>query len=67
VTRNLIRREIRAGFERYAPILPPGIWVVRLRASFEGLPCPSAASAALRHAVRVEVESVLRRAARFDR
>ncbi|UCH19085.1 MAG: ribonuclease P protein component [Burkholderiales bacterium] len=67
VTRNLIRREIRAGFERSAPILPPGIWVVRLRAPFEGLPCPSAASVALRHAVRAEVDSVLRRAARFDR
>jgi ribonuclease P protein component len=67
VTRNLIRREIRAAVERYAPILSPGIWVIRVRAPFAGLPRPSAASAALRHTVRAEVDSVLRRVARCDR
>lgn len=67
VTRNLIRREIRAGVQRHAPALQPGIWVVRLRAPFEPARYVSAASSALRYAVRTEVDAVLRSAAHPDR
>jgi ribonuclease P protein component len=52
---------------RHALALPPGIWVFRLRASFEPAQYASAASLALRHAVRTEVDAVLGRAARPDR
>ena len=32
VTRNLLKRQIRASFERHATGLPGGLWLVRLRA-----------------------------------
>lgn len=67
VTRNLIRREIRDAVQRHAPALQAGIWVVRLHAPFDGARYVSAASSALRHAVRGEIDAVLGRAARPDR
>ena len=44
--------------------LRAGLWVVRLRAPFDRLKYPSAASDALRVAAHAELDAVLRRAAR---
>jgi ribonuclease P protein component len=59
VTRTLVKRQIRYGVGRYAHTLPPGLWVVRLRAGFDQTGFASAASQALRAAVRREVEHLL--------
>lgn len=59
VTRTLLKRQIRQGVGRYAHTLPPGIWVVRLRAGFDQTCFASAASQALRAVVRKEVEHLL--------
>ena len=50
--------------KRHAPRLPAGLWVVRLRASFDRTAFPSAASTALRAAARDELDIVLARALR---
>jgi ribonuclease P protein component len=47
VTRNLLKRQIRAAVDRHAAALPSGRWVVRLRAPFDKQKFPSAASDAL--------------------
>ncbi len=57
VTRNLLRRQIRAALDRHLPGLPPGLWVVRLRAGFERAQFLSAASELLRHAARAELDA----------
>ncbi len=62
LTRVLLKRQIRAAMERHAEALPPGLWVVRLRAPFAPAQFPSAASQALRTAARVELEQLLGRA-----
>jgi ribonuclease P protein component len=68
VTRNLVRRQIRAALERHHASLPAGLWVVRLRAGFARAEFPSAASDALRRVVRAELDQALaRRAARTPR
>jgi ribonuclease P protein component len=59
VTRTLLKRQIRYGIGRHAHTLPPGMWVVRLRAGFDQAGFASAASEALRAAVRKEVEHLL--------
>ena len=59
VTRTLLKRQIRYGVGRHAHNLPPGMWVVRLRAGFDQTSFASAASEALRAAVRKEVEHLL--------
>jgi ribonuclease P protein component len=64
VTRNLLRRQIRAAVQRHAPTLPGGLWVVRLRAGFARAEFPSAASDALRLAARDELDRALQRAVR---
>jgi ribonuclease P protein component len=64
VTRTLVKRLIRYGIGRYAHTLPPGMWVVRLRAGFDQTGFASAASQALRAAVRKEVEHLLLSVAR---
>lgn len=64
VTRNLLRRQIRAAVQRHAPALPGGLWVVRLRAGFARAEFPSAASDALRRAARDELDRALQRAVR---
>jgi len=61
VTRSLIKRELRAAWQRGAPALAPGAWLVRLRAAFDVAAFASAASTALRRAVRFEVEQVMER------
>lgn len=62
VTRNLLRRQIRATAERFASRLRPGLWVVRLRSPFAREQFPSAASEALALAVRSELEQLFGRA-----
>lgn len=61
VTRQLLKRQIRAAFAS-RPGLPPGLWVVRLRSPFDPQQFPSAASDALRQAVRAELAQLLGRA-----
>ena len=62
VTRNLIKRQIRAAVERHAPRLPAGWWVVRLKAPFDAARFASAASAPLRATARAELDAMLQRA-----
>ena len=59
VTRNLIKRQIRAAMGRHADHLPAGLWVVRLRAAFDRAHFTSAASDELKRASRAELEQVL--------
>ncbi|MCE4555443.1 ribonuclease P protein component [Roseateles cellulosilyticus] len=61
VTRQLLKRQIRAAFAD-RPGMPPGLWVVRLRSPFDRQQFPSAASDALRHAARAELAQLLDRA-----
>ncbi len=61
VTRQLLKRQIRAAFAE-RPGMPPGLWVVRLRAPFDRQKFPSAASDALRAAARTELAQLLDRA-----
>ena len=61
VTRNLLKRQIRAAVGRHAAEMPQGLWVVRLRAPFDKQQFPSAASAALRRAAREELDAMLAR------
>lgn len=59
VTRNLLRRQIRAALDRHRGGLPPGLWVVRLRSGFARTEFLSAASDALRQAARAELDRAL--------
>lgn len=59
VTRNLIRRLMRTALQTHS--LPAGTWVLRLRAPFDPRQFPSAASDALREAVRIELRQLFRR------
>jgi ribonuclease P protein component len=59
VTRNLLRRQIRAATLRHLSTLPPGLWVVRLRAPFAVADFVSAASSRLRQAARDELDGLL--------
>jgi ribonuclease P protein component len=61
VTRQLLKRQIRAAFAE-RPGMPPGLWVVRLRSPFDRQKFPSAASEALRQAARAELAQLLDRA-----
>ena len=62
-TRNLLRRQIRAAMDRHHAGLPHGLWLVRLRAPFDGRQYRSATSAVLCGAARDELEALLTRAA----
>jgi len=62
VTRNLLKRQIRAVVGERARTLAAGIWVVRLRAPFDKAVYPSAASEPLRLAARTELQQLLIRA-----
>jgi ribonuclease P protein component len=64
VTRQLLKRQIRAAFAE-RPGMPPGLWVVRLRSPFDRQKFPSAASDALRAAARAELAQLLDRAMKF--
>jgi ribonuclease P protein component len=59
VTRVLIKRQIRNAFAAHETGLAAGLWVVRLRAPFEGSRFRSASSTVLRHAAGVELDAVL--------
>jgi ribonuclease P protein component len=63
VTRNLIKRQIYSLAAQPAA-LPTAAYLVRLRGGFEPARFPSAASAALRAAVRAELQQLYARAAR---
>lgn len=63
VTRNLLRRQIRAVMADQLDQLPAGLWLVRLRSPFVRADFPSAASDALREAARAELQQLFRRAA----
>jgi ribonuclease P protein component len=56
VTRNLVKRLMRATFQARADRLASGIWLVRLRSGFDRALYPSATSTALRREVREELE-----------
>ncbi|CAN5374367.1 hypothetical protein BH11PSE9_BH11PSE9_36200 [soil metagenome] len=64
VTRSLLKRQIRAAVSGQAAALAGGLWVVRLRAPFDKSAFPSAASSALQHAARTELEQLMARAVR---
>jgi ribonuclease P protein component len=59
VTRNLLRRQIRAALQRHQASLPGGLWLVRLRQGFARTEFVSAASDALRRAARAELDQAL--------
>lgn len=65
VTRNLIKRQIRAAAQRVESGLPHGMWLVRLRQPFAVSDFPSAASGPLRQAVRGELDRLFLKAARL--
>jgi ribonuclease P protein component len=62
VTRNLIKRQLRAGFASAAQTMPAGDWLIRLTRAFSPETFVSASSPALRAAVRDEVAVLLMRA-----
>lgn len=62
VTRNLLRRQIRAVMADQIDQLPAGLWLVRLRAPFARADFPSADSEALRQAARAELHQLFQRA-----
>lgn len=58
VTRNLVKRQAREAMRQHLNRLPPGDWVVRLRAPINVQQFPSAASPALRLAMRSELSGL---------
>jgi ribonuclease P protein component len=64
VTRNLMRRQIRTIADAQGDALPAGLCVIRLKRPFDLRQYPSAASDALRQAVRDELMLLFRRATR---
>jgi ribonuclease P protein component len=64
VTRNLLRRQIREAMRRHVAALPPGLWVVRLRAAFARSGAEPAASLPLRRTARTELDGLLGHSAR---
>ena len=63
VTRNLLRRQIRAVMTARLHDLPAGLWLVRLRQPFDRQRFVSAASPALRREARSELLQLFERAA----
>lgn len=64
VTRTLLKRQIRVAVNGHAGMLAGGLWVVRLRASFDRVQFVSAASASLNETVREELARLLTSAIR---
>ncbi|MEK8051859.1 ribonuclease P protein component [Ideonella sp. DXS22W] len=62
VTRNLLKRQMRAVMQDHGGSLPPGLWVLRLKAPFDRTQFRSASSEALRAAARAELALLLQRA-----
>lgn len=67
VTRNLIKRQIYTLFAQQENALPTAAYLVRLRSGFDRADFQSAASAALRAAVRTELQHLLAKAARVPK
>jgi len=67
VTRTLVKRQIRNVAAQCAPLLEPGLWVVRQRSPFDPKQYPSAASDALKEAARAELRALFERAVRGER
>lgn len=63
VTRNMLRRQVRAAMERHVPRLRPGLWLVRLRQPFARTAFLSADSIPLRRAVSAELDRLFDRVA----
>lgn len=63
VTRNMLKRQMRAAAQRVEATLPQGLWLVRLRQGYPVAQFPSADSAALRTAARAELDRLFRQAA----
>ena len=61
VTRNMLRRQVRAAMERRVARLQPGLWLVRLRQPFPKAAFASADSAALRMAAAAELDRLFER------
>ena len=61
VTRNLIKRQIRAAMARHAAVLPAGLWVVRLRQGFDRAQFLSPASDTLQTTARDEIAQLFAR------
>lgn len=64
VTRNVVDRQIQAALMRVEHRLAPGQWLLRLRAPLSRDRFPSADSAALRAALREELDHLLARCER---
>lgn len=64
VTRNLLKRQVRAIAAACAAELPPGLWVVRLRMPFDRQVFTSPASDPLRDCARSELQTLFDRAVR---
>ena len=63
VTRNLLKRQMRAVMAAQADTLPPGLWVLRLKAPFDRKLFTSPASKPLRDTAHDELALLLQRAA----
>lgn len=63
VTRNLIKRQVRAAMSLHAAALAPGLWVVRLRLPFDRAQFTSPASEPLKRETRAELGQLFGRAA----
>ncbi len=63
VTRNLIKRQMRAVMASAGIGLPDGLWVLRLKAPFYRQAFTSPASVPLLHATRDDLQQLLQRAA----
>lgn len=59
VTRSMLKRQIRSGVERFADGLPLGMWVFRLRSSYDPQRFVAAAPGEMRLTVRSEVTQLL--------
>jgi ribonuclease P protein component len=58
VARSLLRRQMRVHAEKCRTRMPPGRWLIRLRAPFDARQYPSAASVQLRVAAQRELATV---------
>jgi ribonuclease P protein component len=63
VTRSLLKRQMRTVMAAQADSLPPGLWVLRLKAPFDRKLFTSPASDPLRDAAGDELRQLLQRAA----
>jgi ribonuclease P protein component len=62
VTRNMLRRQVRAAMERHVQGLRPGLWLVRLSQPFSRKVFVSADSLALRSVASAELDRLFARA-----